>query len=62
MEAQKVEVRGPKISDIAAAALAPGPQWMLKLPRGLYLAQILAIGRQQDFEVKGGGGVVHVQL
>jgi hypothetical protein len=32
MEAQKVEVRGPKISDIAAAALAPGPQWMLKLP------------------------------
>jgi hypothetical protein len=57
-----MQIRGPKLSDIAAQTIARGPTWSLKLPRGLYLAQSLILGREADFEVKGRGGTVHVQL
>ena len=61
-EGLPIQIRGPKPSDIAAQTVARGATWSLRLPRGLYLAQSLILGREATFEVKGNGGVVHVQL
>lgn len=48
--------------NVAASAHAPGAEWPLRLPRGLYLCQVRAAGRQQPFEVSGLGGSLDVRL
>lgn len=45
----------------AAQVKAQAPECALQLPRGMYLCQVAAAGRQRPFEVSG-LGVAHVQL
>ncbi|MDR3636401.1 MAG: caspase family protein [Isosphaeraceae bacterium] len=59
---KRVQVLGPKFTNVAAQTVASADRWPLQLPRGLYLAQALELGQQADFEVKGTGGTVDVQL
>jgi uncharacterized caspase-like protein len=53
---KEVKILGDQFREVAHTIAVP-PVWQLSLERGFYLAQILADGLQQPFEVKGIGGV-----
>lgn len=55
-----VQILDSRFSEVAKAQ-AQVPDWPVKLPRGMYLCQLPAAGRQRPFEVSGLGGV-DVQL
>jgi hypothetical protein len=59
---QTVQILDSRFKPLASQAVAPGGTWQLRLAKGLYLAQVMALAKQQDFEVRPEGGAVDVQL
>jgi hypothetical protein len=56
-----VEILDSRFSKVEAAH-APGAEWPVRLPRGMYLCQVPAAGLQRPFEVSGLKGGLDVQL